>query len=99
MFFNNDKTPSIDVSDLMDEITSLTDHVDRCNDLHNKRLSSLEGSAFSLGAGINELKSDNELMNIKIKKLEDRLQFVFDLLIGLIIVIIAAVIIYITMIH
>ena len=69
------------------------------NEMQNKRLSSLEGAAFLTNSNVDKLRSDNELMTIKIKKLEDRIQFVFDLLITLIIVLIVAVIIYITKIH
>jgi hypothetical protein len=67
--------------------------------MQNKRLSALEGAAFLTNSNVDKLRSDNELMTIKIKKLEDRIQFVFDLLITLIIVLIVAVIIYITKIH
>lgn len=81
------------------DVSNLIDHIDRCNDLHNKRLSALEGGAFILSSDINQLKSDNKLMAIKIKKLEDRIQSIFDLLIGLIIFLIVAAIIYITKIH
>lgn len=80
-------------------MSNIIDHIDRCNEIHNKRISALEGGAFILSSDINQLKSDNELMTIKIKKLEDRIQFVFDLLITLIIVLIVSVIIYITKIH
>ena len=79
--------------------SNIIDHIDRCNDLHNKRISALEGAAFLTNSNVDKLRSDNELMTIKIKKLEDRIQFVFDLLITLIIVLIVAVIIYITKIH
>lgn len=68
----------------------------RYNEMQNKRLSALEGAAFLTNSNIDKLRSDNELMAIKIKKLEDRIQFVFDLLITLIIVLIVSVIIYIT---
>lgn len=94
-----DKSSSIDASNILDEIANIIDHMDRCNELHNKRLSSLEGGAFILSSDINQLKSDNRLMAIKIKKLEDRIQSTFDLLIGLIIILIVAAIIYITKIH
>lgn len=75
------------------------DRMTRYNEMQNKRLSALEGAAFLTNSNVNKLRSDNELMTIKIKKLEDRIQFVFDLLITLIIVLIVAVIIYITKIH
>ena len=71
----------------------------RYNEMQNKRLSALEGAAFLTNSNVDKLRSDNELMTIKIKKLEDRIQFVFDLLITLIIVLIVSVIIYITKIH
>jgi hypothetical protein len=67
--------------------------------MQNKRLSALEGAAFLTNSNVDKLRSDNELMTLKIKKLEDRIQFVFDLLITLIIVLIVSVIIYITKIH
>jgi len=72
------------------------DRMTRYNEMQNKRLSTLEGGAFLTNSNIDKLRSDNELMAIKIKKLEDRIQFVFDLLITLIIVLIVSVIIYIT---
>lgn len=75
------------------------DRMTRYNEMQNKRLSALEGAAFLTNSNVNKLRSDNELMTIKIKKLEDRIQFVFDLLITLIIVLIVSVIIYITKIH
>lgn len=75
------------------------DRMIRYNEMQNKRLSALEGAAFLTNSNVDKLRSDNELMTIKIKKLEDRIQFVFDLLITLIIVLIVAVIIYITKIH
>lgn len=71
----------------------------RYNEMQNKRLSALEGGVFLTNSNVDKLRSDNELMTLKIKKLEDRIQFVFDLLITLIIVLIVAVIIYITKIH
>lgn len=75
------------------------DCMTRYNEMQNKRLSTLEGTAFLTNSNVDKLRSDNELMTLKIKKLEDRIQFVFDLLITLIIVLIVAVIIYITKIH
>lgn len=75
------------------------DRMTRYNEMQNKRLSALEGAAFLTNSNVDKLRSDNELMTIKIKKLEDRIQFVFDLLITLIIVLIVAAIIYITKIH
>lgn len=75
------------------------DHMIRYLEMQNKRLSALEGAAFLTNSNVDKLRSDNELMTIKIKKLEDRIQFVFDLLITLIIVLIVSVIIYITKIH
>lgn len=75
------------------------DRMIRYNEMQSKRLSALEGAAFLTNSNVDKLRSDNELMTIKIKKLEDRIQFVFDLLITLIIVLIVAVIIYITKIH
>ena len=75
------------------------DRMIRYNEMQNKRLSALEGALFLTNSNVDKLRSDNELMNIKIKKLEDRIQFVFDLLITLIIVLIVSVIIYITKIH
>lgn len=75
------------------------DRMTRYNEMQNKRLSALEGAAFLTNSNVDKLRSDNELMTLKIKKLEDRIQFVFDLLITLIIVLIVAVIIYITKIH
>lgn len=75
------------------------DRITRYNEMQNKRLSTLEGAAFLTNSNVDKLRSDNELMTIKIKKLEDRIQFVFDLLITLIIVLIVSVIIYITKIH
>lgn len=75
------------------------DRMIRYNEMQNKRLSALEGAAFLTNSNVDKLRSDNELMTIKIKKLEDRIQFVFDLLITLIIVLIVAAIIYITKIH
>lgn len=79
--------------------SNIIDRMTRYNEMQNKRLSALEGTAFLTNSNIDKLRSDNELMTIKIKKLEDRIQFVFDLLITLIIVLIVAVIIYITKIH
>nr|DAJ45071.1 MAG TPA: hemolysin [Caudoviricetes sp.] len=75
------------------------DRMIRYNEMQNERLSALEGAAFLTNSNVGKLRSDNELMTLKIKKLEDRIQFVFDLLITLIIVLIVAVIIYITKIH
>lgn len=75
------------------------DRMIRYNEMQNERLSALEGAAFLTNSNVDKLRSDNELMTLKIKKLEDRIQFVFDLLITLIIVLIVAVIIYITKIH
>lgn len=72
------------------------DRMTRYNEMQNKRLSTLEGGIFLTNSNVDKLRSDNELMTIKIKKLEDRIQFVFDLLITLIIVLIVSVIIYIT---
>lgn len=80
-------------------MSNIIDHIDRCNEIHNKRISALEGGRFLTDSNISKLRSDNELMTLKIKKLEDRIQFVFDLLITLIIVLILVVIIYITKIH
>lgn len=79
--------------------SNIIDRMTRYNEMQNKRLSVLEGAAFLTNSNVDKLRSDNELMTIKIKKLEDRIQFVFDLLITLIIVLIVAVIIYITKIH
>lgn len=79
--------------------SNIIDRMTRYNEMQNKRLSALEGAAFLTNSNVDKLRSDNELMTIKIKKLEDRIQFVFDLLITLIIVLIVAVIIYITKIH
>lgn len=79
--------------------SNIIDSMTRYNEMQNKRLSALEGAAFLTNSNVDKLRSDNELMTIKIKKLEDRIQFVFDLLITLIIVLIVAVIIYITKIH
>lgn len=76
--------------------SNIKDRMTRYNEMQNKRLSTLEGAAFLTNSNIDKLRSDNELMAIKIKKLEDRIQFVFDLLITLIIVLIVSVIIYIT---
>ena len=75
------------------------DSMTRYNEMQNKRLSALEGAVFLTNSNVDKLRSDNELMTLKIKKLEDRIQFVFDLLITLIIVLIVSVIIYITKIH
>ena len=75
------------------------DRMTRYNEMQNKRLSALEGAAFLTNSNVDKLRSYNELMTLKIKKLEDRIQFVFDLLITLIIVLIVAVIIYIAKIH
>ena len=75
------------------------DRMIRYNEMQNKRLSALEGAAFLTNSNVDKLRSDNKLMTLKIKKLEDRIQFVFDLLITLIIVLIVSVIIYITKIH
>jgi hypothetical protein len=83
----------------MDMESNNIDRMTRYNEMQNKRLSALEGAAFLTNSNVDKLRSDNELMTIKIKKLEDRIQFVFDLLITLIIVLIIAVIIYITKIH
>ena len=79
--------------------SNIIDRMTRYNEMQNKRLSALEGAAFLTNSNVNKLRSDNELMTLKIKKLEDRIQFVFDLLITLIIVLIVSVIIYITKIH
>lgn len=79
--------------------SNIIDRMTRYNEMQNKRLSALEGAAFLTNSNVDKLRSDNELMTLKIKKLEDRIQFVFDLLITLIIVLIVAVIIYITKIH
>lgn len=79
--------------------SNIMDRMTRYNEMQNKRLSALEGAAFLTNSNVDKLRSDNELMTIKIKKLEDRIQFVFDLLITLIIVLIVSVIIYITKIH
>jgi len=79
--------------------SNIIDSMTRYNEMQNKRLSALEGAAFLTNSNVDKLRSDNELMTIKIKKLEDRIQFVFDLLITLIIVLIVSVIIYITKIH
>lgn len=79
--------------------SNIIDSMTRYNEMQNKRLSALEGVAFLTNSNVDKLRSDNELMTIKIKKLEDRIQFVFDLLITLIIVLIVSVIIYITKIH
>ena len=79
--------------------SNIIDRMIRYNEMQNKRLSALEGAAFLTNSNVDKLRSDNELMTIKIKKLEDRIQFVFDLLITLIIVLIVSVIIYITKIH
>ena len=75
------------------------DRMTRYNEMQNRRLSTLEGGIFLTNSNVDKLRSNNELMTIKIKKLEDRIQFVFDLLITLIIVLIVSVIIYITKIH
>lgn len=79
--------------------SNIIDSMTRNNEMQNKRLSALEGAAFLTNSNVDKLRSDNELMTLKIKKLEDRIQFVFDLLITLIIVLIVSVIIYITKIH
>lgn len=79
--------------------SNIIDRMTRYNEMQNKRLSALEGAAFLTNSNVDKLRSDNELMTLKIKKLEDRIKFVFDLLITLIIVLIVAVIIYITKIH
>lgn len=79
--------------------SNIIDRMTRYNEMQNKRLSALEGAALLTNSNVDKLRSDNELMTIKIKKLEDRIQFVFDLLITLIIVLIVSVIIYITKIH
>lgn len=79
--------------------SNIIDRMTRYNEMQNKRLSTLEGATFLTNSNVDKLRSDNELITIKIKKLEDRIQFVFDLLITLIIVLIVAVIIYITKIH
>lgn len=83
----------------MESNTIDIDRMVRYNEMQNKRLSSLEGCLFLTNSNISELRSDNELMTIKIKKLENRIQFVFELLITLIIVLMVATIIYITKIH
>lgn len=79
--------------------SNIIDRMTRYNEMQNERLSTLEGAVFLTNSNVDKLRSDNELMTIKIKKLEDRIQFVFDLLITLIIVLIVSVIIYITKIH
>lgn len=79
--------------------SNIIDRMIRYNEMQNKRLSALEGAVFLTNSNVDKLMSDNELMTLKIKKLEDRIQFVFDLLITLIIVLIVAVIIYITKIY
>lgn len=79
--------------------SNIIDRMTRYNEMQNKRLSALERAALLTNSNVDKLRSDNELMTLKIKKLEDRIQFVFDLLITLIIVLIVAVIIYITKIH
>ena len=79
--------------------SNIIDRMTRYNEMQNKRLSALEGAAFLTNSNVDKLRSDNELMTLKIKKLEDRIQFIFDLLITLIIVLIVSVIIYITKIH
>ena len=79
--------------------SNIKDRMTRYNEMQNKRLSTLEGAAFLTNSNVDKLRSDNELITIKIKKLEDRIQFVFDLFITLIIVLIVAFIIYITKIH
>lgn len=79
--------------------SNIIDRMIRYNEMQNKRLSTLEGAVFLTNSNVDKLRSDNELMTLKIKKLEDRIQFVFDLLITLIIVLIVSVIIYITKIH
>lgn len=79
--------------------SNIIDRMTRYNEMQNKRLSALEGAAFLTNSNVDKLRSDNELITLKIKKLEDRIQFVFDLLITLIIVLIVSVIIYITKIH
>lgn len=79
--------------------SNIIDRMTRYNEMQNKRLSALEGAVFLTNSNVDKLRSDNELMTLKIKKLEDRIQFVFDLLITLIIVLIVSVIIYITKIH
>lgn len=79
--------------------SNIIDSMIRYNEMQNKRLSALEGAVFLTNSNVDKLRSDNELMTLKIKKLEDRIQFVFDLLITLIIVLIVSVIIYITKIH
>lgn len=79
--------------------SNIIDRMTRYNEMQNKRLSALEGAVFLTNSNVDKLRSDNELITLKIKKLEDRIQFVFDLLITLIIVLIVAVIIYITKIH
>jgi hypothetical protein len=83
----------------MDMESNIKDRMTRYNEMQNKRLSILEGAAFLTNSNVDKLRSDNELMTLKIKKLEDRIQFVFDLFITLIIVLIVAFIIYITKIH
>ena len=79
--------------------SNIIDRMTRYNEMQNERLSTLEGAVFLTNSNVDKLRSDNELMTLKIKKLEDRIQFVFDLLITLIIVLIVSVIIYITKIH
>lgn len=79
--------------------SNIKDRMTRYNEMQNKRLSTLEWAAFLTNSNVDKLRSDNELMTLKIKKLEDRIQFVFDLFITLIIVLIVAFIIYITKIH
>jgi len=83
----------------MDMEYNTIDRMTRYNEMQNRWLSTLEGGIFLTNSNVDKLRSDNELMTIKIKKLEDRIQFVFDLLITLIIVLIALVIIYIIKIH
>lgn len=79
--------------------SNIKDRMTRYNEMQNKRLSTLEWAVFLTNSNVDKLRSDNELMTLKIKKLEDRIQFVFDLFITLIIVLIVAFIIYITKIH
>lgn len=79
--------------------SNIKDRMTRYNEMQNKRLSTLEGAAFLINSNVDKLRSDTELITLKIKKLEDRIQFVFDLFITLIIVLIVAFIIYITKIH
>jgi len=53
--------------------SNIIDRMTRYNEMQNKRLSALEGAAFLTNSNVDKLRSDNELMTIKIKKLEDRI--------------------------